>query len=72
LLEQCNFRCAYCGRQSAQLTRDHDVPLIRGGNHRIDNTRPACARCNSKKGRSTGDEFRARLARDAGHPESAA
>lgn len=67
LLERCNFRCAYCGRQTPGLTRDHDVPLIRGGSHAIDNIRPACARCNSKKGRSTGDEFRARLARDAGH-----
>ena len=72
LLERCNFRCTYCGRQSGRLTRDHDVPLIRGGSHGIDNIRPACARCNSKKGRNTGDEFRARLARDARHPEPAA
>ena len=72
LLERCNFRCAYCGEQSGRLTRDHDVPLIRGGSHAIANIRPACARCNSKKGRRTGDEFRARLAREARPRESAA
>ena len=64
LLERCNYRCTYCGVQSGRLTRDHDVPLIRGGGHAISNITPACARCNSKKGRSTGDEFRARLMRE--------
>ncbi len=65
LLQRCNYRCTYCGVQSGRLTRDHDVPLIRGGSHAISNIRPACARCNSKKGKSTGDEFRARLEREA-------
>ena len=65
LLDRCNYRCTYCGVHSGRLTRDHDVPLIRGGSHAIDNIRPACARCNSKKGKSTGEEVRARLEREA-------
>lgn len=64
LLERSAYRCSYCGLQSGRLTRDHDVPLIRGGSDRIGNIRPACARCNSKKGRSTAAEFHARLERE--------
>ena len=64
LLEEGNNRCFYCGLQSGELTRDHDVPLVRGGSHGISNIRPACASCNARKGRSTGAEFRARLARN--------
>jgi predicted nucleic acid-binding Zn ribbon protein len=72
LLERCDYRCRYCGQQSGKLTRDHDVPLIRGGSHAMENIRPACARCNSVKGRRTGVEVRAQLARETGSTGSAA
>jgi len=44
--------CAYCGRQftSARLTRDHIVPISRGGGDTWTNVVAACLPCNQKKG----------------------
>lgn len=42
-------RCAYCLRQDDRLTRDHIVPLARGGKHCEENIVPACRSCNSRK-----------------------
>ena len=50
-------RCGYCGCDG-RLTRDHDVPLSRGGSNDISNIVPACGRCNSSKRNLTAEEFR--------------
>jgi len=45
--------CAYCGVQESsarKLTRDHLVPLTKGGLHVKKNIVPACQPCNSAKG----------------------
>lgn len=44
-------RCHYCGGQvpSGELTLDHVVPLIRGGQSTRGNCVPACKACNSAK-----------------------
>ncbi len=55
-----NYCCAYCGVVK-KLTRDHNVPLTRGGSNYISNIVPACGSCNSKKGTLTGDEYFKRL-----------
>jgi len=34
----------------ATLTMDHVIPLARGGEHTLNNLRPCCGRCNSRKG----------------------
>jgi 5-methylcytosine-specific restriction endonuclease McrA len=48
-------RCAYCGARRP-LSRDHVIPLIRGGSDAIENVVPACLSCNSAKGpRSLAD-----------------
>lgn len=60
LKEQHAQCCAYCGTR-AKLTPDHRIPLVRGGSNAIENILPACARCNSRKGGKTEDEFRERL-----------
>lgn len=41
--------CAYCG-EARPLTRDHKIPLVRGGTDDISNIVPACRPCNSRKG----------------------
>jgi 5-methylcytosine-specific restriction endonuclease McrA len=40
--------CIYCGG-SEQLTKDHFVPISRGGGTNIDNIVPACVTCNQSK-----------------------
>lgn len=41
--------CAYC-RTRPGSTKDHVVPVSRGGSDAIENIVPACAPCNSSKG----------------------
>lgn len=41
-------RCAYCGEKKA-LTKDHVVPVSKGGEHTAANIVPACQSCNSRK-----------------------
>lgn len=46
--------CAYCGTDK-NITRDHIVPLSKGGGYTKTNIIPCCASCNSKK---NNKEFR--------------
>lgn len=39
--------CIYCGEPSKHI--DHIIPVSRGGEHRVGNLAPACARCNLTK-----------------------
>jgi 5-methylcytosine-specific restriction endonuclease McrA len=48
--------CAYCG-ESRPLTRDHKIPLTRGGTDDIMNILPVCRPCNSRKGMRTAQEY---------------
>lgn len=41
-------RCLRCGKKT-KLTRDHVVPLTRGGSNDISNIQPLCSTCNHKK-----------------------
>jgi 5-methylcytosine-specific restriction endonuclease McrA len=54
-------RCAYCGRRLTKPTRDHVIPISRGGHHTADNIVPACRWCNTSKGDRTGEEYRSFL-----------
>ena len=47
--------CLYCGREFGRhhLTRDHVVPLSRGGRDTWENVVAACFHCNSRKGDRT-------------------
>lgn len=55
--------CVYCGGKLTRtnVTKDHVVPLSRGGSHDIRNIVPACRRCNSRKHTMTGAEFVAHI-----------
>ena len=48
--------CIYCG-EAKPLTRDHKVPLTRGGSDYIENIVPACLSCNVRKQARTALEF---------------
>jgi 5-methylcytosine-specific restriction endonuclease McrA len=48
LCELTGHRCARC-KEKKPLSRDHIVPLSRGGSDDITNIQPLCRECNSKK-----------------------
>ena len=62
LFARDSYRCQYCGRHRTQLrgreflTRDHVVPLSRGGNNTWHNVVTACSPCNNRKGSHLGLE----------------
>ena len=63
-------RCQYCGRHfgTKELTIDHVVPRVQGGEHTWDNLVCACISCNTRKGGRTPDEANVRLIRPPQRP----
>ncbi|MDY7109195.1 MAG: HNH endonuclease [Planctomycetota bacterium] len=63
-------RCQYCGRHfgTRELTIDHVVPRVQGGEHTWDNLVCACISCNTRKGGRTPDEANVRLIRPPQRP----
>ncbi|HET7585834.1 MAG TPA: HNH endonuclease [Gemmatimonadaceae bacterium] len=63
LFARDRYRCQYCGRMGAELrgreslTRDHLVPLSRGGTNDWTNVVTACSACNTRKGNRMPDEI---------------
>jgi 5-methylcytosine-specific restriction endonuclease McrA len=55
LFARDEYRCQYCGRAGAELktreslTRDHVIPLSRGGANVWTNVVTACSSCNTRK-----------------------
>ncbi len=56
LFARDDYRCQYCHRTQAELrhreclTRDHLVPISRGGTNEWTNVVTACSSCNTRKG----------------------
>jgi 5-methylcytosine-specific restriction endonuclease McrA len=56
LFARDGYRCAYCGRHRGELrgreflTRDHVIPISRGGLNVWANVVTACSPCNNRKG----------------------
>jgi 5-methylcytosine-specific restriction endonuclease McrA len=74
LFARDGYTCQYCGRHRRVLghreflTRDHLLPLCRGGVNTWENVTTACTRCNHKKGNLTPVEAHMRLRTPAGEP----
>ncbi len=48
ILNKFGGRCAYC-KKKKKLTKDHVIPLSKGGTNYISNLQPLCRPCNSRK-----------------------
>jgi 5-methylcytosine-specific restriction endonuclease McrA len=63
LFARDHYRCQYCGRHSTELkprealTRDHLIPLSRGGTNVWQNVVTACSHCNARKGNHLAAEI---------------
>lgn len=59
LFRRDGHRCLYCGTEGsdASLTRDHIVPVSRGGRDCWSNVATACRRCNVAKANRTPEEW---------------
>jgi 5-methylcytosine-specific restriction endonuclease McrA len=63
LFARDHYRCQYCGRHSTELkprealTRDHLIPLSRGGTNVWQNVVTACSHCNARKGNHLAHEI---------------
>ena len=52
ILKKYKFRCAYCGKEFTLFnreTRDHVIPISKGGDNTKENIVPACRSYNAKK-----------------------
>jgi 5-methylcytosine-specific restriction endonuclease McrA len=62
LFARDGYRCQYCGKHKGQLrgreflTRDHIMPVSRGGLNTWQNVVTACSPCNNRKGSMLPDE----------------
>lgn len=48
MLKRYDYSCAHCGSKN-DITQDHIIPLVRGGQNVINNIQPLCRSCNSRK-----------------------
>ena len=62
LFARDRYQCQFCGRREVELgfreclTRDHLIPLSRGGTNAWTNVVTACSACNTRKGNRLIDE----------------
>ncbi|MDQ6612104.1 MAG: HNH endonuclease [Gemmatimonadota bacterium] len=63
LFARDDYQCQYCGRKSGELkvreslTRDHLIPMSRGGLNAWSNVVTACSSCNTRKANRLPDEI---------------
>jgi 5-methylcytosine-specific restriction endonuclease McrA len=63
LFARDDYQCQYCGRRQNELkireslTRDHLIPMSRGGTNEWSNVVTACSSCNTKKANRMPNEI---------------
>lgn len=60
LVKKFNGKCFYCADPERPVTKDHLIPISKGGTDDIENIVPACRNCNSEKGSLTADQYLSR------------
>lgn len=74
LFARDGYACQYCGRHRSELkgrqflTRDHILPISRGGGNSWDNVVASCSPCNNRKGNHLPEEVGMRLRTEPGEP----
>ena len=74
LFARDDYACQYCGRHRSDLkgrqflTRDHIVPVSRGGGNSWDNVVTSCSPCNNRKGNRLPSEAGLRLLTEPTEP----
>lgn len=74
LFARDNYSCQYCGRHRSELrgrqflTRDHILPLSRGGENTWVNVVTSCSPCNNRKGNRLPEEAGMPLRTEPGEP----
>lgn len=74
LFARDRYCCMYCGRHRSELrgrhflTRDHILPISRGGGNTWDNVVTSCSPCNNRKGDRLPREAGMRLLTEPGEP----
>ncbi len=74
LFARDQYRCQFCGRPEGALgfreclTRDHIVPLSRGGTNQWTNVVTACSSCNTRKGNRLPGECGMELLQEPAEP----
>jgi 5-methylcytosine-specific restriction endonuclease McrA len=67
LFARDGYACQYCGRHRSELrgrqflTRDHILPISRGGTNTWENVVTSCSPCNNRKGNQVPEEVGMRL-----------
>ena len=71
LMVRDNYSCQYCGAQlsRSEMTMDHVVPKVRGGETTWDNVVCACKACNARKGAKSLKEANMQLRKKPARPE---
>ena len=66
-----NSHCQYCGKHfsTRELTIDHVIPRVQGGEHSWTNLVCACVKCNARKGGRTPDQAHMKLIRRPVRPK---
>ena len=74
LFARDDYSCQYCGKHKKELrgrqflTRDHIVPLSRGGDNTWENVVTSCSPCNNRKGDRLPREVGLKLLNEPGQP----